>query len=393
MRARPRVLHVIGSLDIGGAEKQIVEIVRGLAGRFEFHVGLLSSGGPLEPLVRAEGAEIHPLASRGAASPAHRLWRAARARSRLRSLLRGLDPDIIHSWLFEGSFLAALSRWPAHVPPLIVSRRSLVGWIARHPSYYPLARWTNGQADILLANAEAVRADVIRKERVESGRVQVIYNGVDTSVYTPGPADEKLRREAGLPEGLPVVGMVANIHTYKGHGEVVEAVAALRDEGFRCALLFVGRDGDATVRLRERIDALGLENVVFAGARGDVPRMLRLMDVFVSASHEEGFSNSILEAMSSGRAIVTTSVGGSVEQIENGANGFVVPPHSPVSLAAAVARLLGDPSMREALGTAARKTAIGKFGLERVLEETAALYERLAPQSRGSGNSAGASGP
>lgn len=377
MRARPRVLHIIGSLDIGGAERQIVEIVRGLAGRFEFHVGLLSSGGLLEPLVHAVGAEIHPLASRGAAGPARRVWRATRARSRLRSLLRGLDPDIIHSWLFEGSLFAAASRWPSRTPPLIVSRRSLVEWIARHRGYYPLARWTNRQADLLLANSEAVRMDVMRKEGVGGGRVELIYNGVDTSVYTPGPPYEDLRRELGLPAGLLVVGMVANLNAYKGHAEVVEAAAALRVEGKRLALLFVGRDGDAAEPLRQQVERLKLENVVFAGSRGEVPRILRLMDVFVSASHEEGLSNSILEAMAAGRAIVATGVGGTVEQIEDGVTGLIVPPRDPVALAAAVGRLLGDPALRERFGAAAREEATRRFSIPAMLASVEAVYLRL----------------
>lgn len=377
-RPRPRILHVIGSLDVGGAERQIVEIVRGLAARFEFHIGLLSPGGPLEPLVSAAEAKIHPLASRrGEMGPSRRLWRAARAQSRLRALIRDLDPDIVHSWLFEGALLAAASRWPSRTPPLIVSRRSLVEWIARHRGYYPLARWTNRQADLLLANSEAVRTDVMRKEGVAAERIALIYNGVDTSAYSPGPPDENLRRELGLPAGLPVVGMVANLNVYKGHRELVEAAAALRGKGKPLALLFVGRDGDAAVPLRGQVDLLKLENVVFAGPRGDIPRMLRLMDIFVSASHEEGFSNSILEAMATGRAVVTTSAGGSVEQIEDGATGLVVPPRSPAALAAAVESLLADAALREQLGAAAREKAIAKFGRERVLEETAALYERL----------------
>jgi len=375
---RPRVLHVIGSLDVGGAEGQIVEIVRGLAGRFEFHVGLLSSGGPLEPLARAAGAEIHILSSRtGTMRPALRAWRVARAQSRLRALIRRLEPDITHAWLFEMSLLAAVARWPHRATPFIVSRRSLVNWIARYPVYFPLSRWTNRQADLLLANSKAVRAEVMRKEGVEGRRVEVIYNGVDTTAYAPGPPDDGLRHELGLPPGLPVVGMVANLHAYKGHEEVVEAVAALRGEGHPCALLFVGRDGDAAVPLRHLIAERKLPDVVFAGARPDIPRMLRLMDVFVSASHEEGFSNSILEAMSTGRAILATGVGGTVEQIEDGVSGLLVPPHAPIPLLTALRRLAGDPALRQALGAAARETALRKFGLTRAFEETAALYERL----------------
>jgi glycosyltransferase involved in cell wall biosynthesis len=322
--------------------------------------------------------------------------RLVRSVPRFRALLRQIRPQVIHAYLVEMSLVSAAARWPRRTPPLVISKRSLVQWIARDPVYFWLARWFNRQADLLLANSEAVRLDVMRKDGVGGERVEVIYNGVETSVYTPGPPDEDLRRKLGLPAGLPVVGMVANLNAYKGHGEVVEAAAALRAEGKRLALLFVGRDGNAAEALRRQVARLKLENVVFAGSRDDVPRMLRLMDVFVSASHEEGFSNSILEAMSAGRAIVTTSVGGSVEQIKDGATGLVVPPRSPVALAAAVERLLGDAALREQLGSAAREEAVARFGMERVFEETAALYERLlASRSAGSGepgHPAGASG-
>jgi glycosyltransferase involved in cell wall biosynthesis len=284
---------------------------------------------------------------------------------------------VIHAYLVELSLVSAAARWPRRTPPLVISKRSLVRWIARDPVYFWLARWFNRQADLLLANSEAVRLDVMRMDGVEGERVEVIYNGVDTSVYAPGLPDEDLRRELGLPAGLPVVGMVANLNTYKGHGEVVEAAAALRVEGKRLALLFVGRDGNAAEALRQQVERLKLENVVFAGPRGDVPRMLRLMDVFVSASHEEGFSNSILEAMSAGRAIVTTSVGGSVEQIANGATGLVVPPRSPVALAAAVGRLLGDPALSEQLGSAAREEATRHFSNSSMLANVEAVYRRL----------------
>jgi glycosyltransferase involved in cell wall biosynthesis len=383
-KGRPRILVAIGSLDVGGAEGQIVELVRGLAGRFEFHIALASAGGPLEAPARSAGATIHILRVPGfgaGTGPVSRVIRALRMRGRLRTLLRELAPSLIHSWLFEASFVAAAARWPGRKPPLIVSRRSLVEWVARNRLYFLVARWTNGQADLMLANSEAVRRDVMRKEGVKAERVELIYNGVDTSVYTPGPPDEDLRRELGLPPGVPVVGMVANLHTYKGHVQIVEVAATLRAEGRSCALLFVGRDADAAAAVRRAVTHARLENVVFTGARPDVSEMLRLMDVFVSASHEEGFSNSILEAMASGRAIVATSVGGTPEQIEDGVTGFVVPPRDPVALSAAVGRLLGDSALRRRFGEAARKKAVERFGRERLFEEMAALYTAWTARS------------
>lgn len=376
-----RVLIAIGSMNVGGTEGQILEVCRSLGGgRFQFDVVTTEDEGQLLEALERTGARVHSLGFRRrhvAEGRVEQALRLVRSVPRFRALLRQIRPQVIHAYLVEMSLVSAAARWPRRTPPLVISKRSLVRWIARDPVYFWLARWFNRQADLLLANSEAVRLDVMRMDGVEGERVEVIYNGVDTSVYAPGPPDEDLRRELGLPAGLPVVGMVANLNTYKGHGEVVEAAAALRVEGKRLALLFVGRDGNAAEALRQQVERLKLENVVFAGPRGDVPRMLRLMDVFVSASHEEGFSNSILEAMSAGRAIVTTSVGGSVEQIANGATGLVVPPRSPVALAAAVGRLLGDPALSVQLGSAAREEATRHFSNSSMLANVEAVYRRM----------------
>jgi glycosyltransferase involved in cell wall biosynthesis len=295
----------------------------------------------------------------------------------LRSLLRDLDPDIIHSWLFEMSFLAAASRWPSRTPPLIVSRRNLVEWFARQSIYYPLARWTNRQADILLANSEAVRADVMRKERVGGERIALIYNGVDTDRFHPRERDAGFASALGLPADVPVIGVVANLHLYKGHLDLLDAAARLRVQGFRFVLLFVGREGPASEPVRARAAELDVP-AIWAGPRNDVERLLPLMDVVVSASHEEGFSNSILEAMASGRAIVATAVGGTPEQIVDGQTGRLVPRRDPASLAAALKALLDDPALRGRLGQAARQTAEQKFSLHRLHEEMERLYRDLA---------------
>ncbi len=378
MERRTRVLHVIGSLQVGGAESQLLAIVRGLGDRFEFHVGLLSEGGPLEESVRAAGGRIHPLLPGGAGRrAAPRLWLALRARSRLRSLLRDLAPDIIHAWLFETSFLAAAARWPSRTPRLIVSRRNLLEWFARQSVYLRLSRWTCGRADLLIANSEAVRADVQKKEKVGGERFIVIYNGVDTDRFRQREPAGECAVALGLPAGLPVVGAVANCHFYKGHLELLEAASLLRGQGRRFTLLFIGGEGDASEAIRARAPEVGVP-VIFAGTRHDVERLLPLMTVFVSASHEEGFSNSILEAMACGRAVVATAVGGTPEQIVDAQNGRLVPPRDPASLAVALDGLLADPALRRRLGQAARQTVEQKFSLGRLHEEMGRIYRELA---------------
>lgn len=388
--SRPCVLVAVGRLEVGGAEGQILEVCRALAGEFRFEVVTMGEEGPLAADLRSSGAQVHTLGVGGRGSGrGERLLRLVSAVPRLRSLLSHLHPDVIHAYLAEMSVTAAASRWPRRWPPLILSKRSLVRWIARDPIYFPLARWMNRQADVILVNSDAVRRDTISKEAADPERVRVIYNGVDTERFHPGPPEEALARELDLPAGVPVVGMVANLHRYKGHAELIQATAKLRAEGLRFNVLFVGREGDASEDVRRLIGESGLTGSVrFTGPRPDIPRLLRLLDVFVSASHEEGFSNSILEAMASGRAIVATAVGGTLEQIEDGVTGLVVPPGQPEGFAAALFRLFRQDHLRSRLGAAARETVRQRFSLDQLSKSMAALYRTVIVRTRGSGNRA-----
>lgn len=385
---RPRILIAVGSLEMGGTERQIVDVCRALREEFEFHVVTMQSGGALEPSLLAAGTVVYPLVPGGRAGSGRpvslrRVRRAGAALLRFRRLIRTLRPAIIHAYLFEMSVLTAAARWPAKRPPLFVARRSLVQWIARGRGYLPLARWVNGQADLILANSEAVRRDVAAREGVDPAEICVIYNGVDCDALRPGPADEGLFRELAIVQGIPVVGMVANLHSYKGHEDMIHAAAHLVARGFEFTLLLVGRDEDAAAAIRELIRRKGLANVVLASPRGDVLRLFQVMDVVVSASHEEGFSNSILEAMATGRPVVATAVGGTTEQIVDGVDGLLVPPHEPLALAAAVGRLLESPVLRERLGAAARASVIERHSLHALMKNTRALYQRWSQAAEG----------
>jgi glycosyltransferase involved in cell wall biosynthesis len=385
MESDIRILIAVGSLEIGGSERQIAEICRRLEEReFRIDVMTLSEGGPLAAALTGAAARVHSLGLNGTGSSrGHRFLRLVQAIPRCRSRLRQLEPDLIHAYLPEMSVVAAASRWPRRNPPLIVSKRNLVRWVARDPIYFPIARWINRRADVVLANSRAVRQEVIAKEGARADRLRVIYNGVDAERFRPGPADEALAREFLLPAGVPVIGMVANLHGYKGHADVVEAAAILRGRGQRVMLLFVGRDGDASEDLRRKVRDAGLGDCVrFVGPRRDVPDLLPLFDVFVSASREEGFSNAILEAMAAARAIVGTSVGGTLEQIRDGENGLLVEPEDPANLASALTRMLREPELRLRLGASARQTAIRSFSLEKAADQMASLYREVIRKSR-----------
>jgi glycosyltransferase involved in cell wall biosynthesis len=373
-----RILVAVGSLEVGGAERQIVEIARLLQGpEFEFRVVTTAGGGPLEEPLRRTGAAMQALSPAGSALPASKAQRGRRAvrnALRLREVIRAWRPDVLHAYMTETSAVAAAARWPHRRPFFIFSKRSLVRWIARDRIYYPLVRWTNARCDLILANSNAVRDEAIAKEGAPAERIRVVYNGVDTDLYAPGPRPQALARELGIPEGATVVGMVANLHLYKGHLEVLTALSRIGPPN-GVSILFVGREGNASEAVREAVSRLGMSGrVVFAGARSDIPEVLRLIDVFVSASHEEGLSNSILEAMAAARPIVATTVGGSVEQIVPEVSGLLVPSHDAAAIETALRRMIAEPALRARLGAAARERALEVFSLDRLKRSMADIY-------------------
>jgi glycosyltransferase involved in cell wall biosynthesis len=117
--------------------------------------------------------------------------------------------------------------------------------------------------------------------------------------------------------------------------------------------------------------------VHFLGARNDIPQLLREMDIFVLPSLSEGMSNALLEAMATGLPCVATSVGGNKELVRHRHSGFLVPPASARHLAAAIARLAGEPSMRTRLGAAAREVMCKTFSLRSMIEAHNRLYTRV----------------
>jgi glycosyltransferase involved in cell wall biosynthesis len=130
--------------------------------------------------------------------------------------------------------------------------------------------------------------------------------------------------------------------------------------------------------LRALARELGLDPVVqFLGERRDVPALLAASDIAVHPSHEEGFSNSILEAMTAGLPLVVTAVGGNVEQVIENENGFLFPPRDAAALAAALEKLLADPALRRRMGEASRRRIETEFSIERTVAGTIAFYERL----------------
>jgi glycosyltransferase involved in cell wall biosynthesis len=374
---RLHIFYLIGTLDIGGAEGQLVQLLKGLdRDRFSATVCCLTSAaGPYADDIRQLGIDVYSIGFQGL-----RIFRyphrVAGQLFRLARLIRRERPDIVHGYLFWAYVLGTFAARAARVPRVVSSRRSLGNFKAGKLHYLLLERLSNAMTSLVIANSRAVRADAMRQEKLPPRKVIVIYNGVDSSQFR-ATAPAALVEDLQLQDAEPVVTVVANFIDYKGHGFFFDAWRRVAATVPSAVAILVG-DGPERAKWEGRImaDALG-SSVRFVGSRRDIPAILALTDIVVHPSLEEGFSNAILEAMAAGRPVVATAVGGNTEAIQDGRTGILVPARDSEALAAAILILAREPGRAREMGSAGRERVARHFSVEQMVRSYESVYERL----------------
>lgn len=378
-----RILVIVGSLTIGGCERHLLQVLpRLLRQGFEPTVYVLTEPGELAAeMVRAGVPVIGGLAR----SPSlRRLPVAIRAAAVIRDMVRSirrLRPDIVHSFLPEACVLGGFATLLAGHARLVVSRRSLNDYQHGRPLFRRVESWIMRRACAVLGNSRAI-VDQLRQEGMEEGRLGLIYSGLDLSASPPEQA--ALRQREGISADTFVLAIVANLHPYKGHADLLRALASVKDrlpQPWQLLCVGQGVDGQQE-RLEQYAHQLGIaERVRFTGARNDAADLWRIADVGLLVSHQEGFSLALLEAMSAGLPTVVTNVGGNAEAVIDGGCGTLVPPRDEAALAAAIMAYAGDPDLRARHGAAARERILSLFTLEKTLDGYASLYRGLVRPS------------
>ena len=188
----------------------------------------------------------------------------------------------------------------------------------RHPAWKQLDRIANAWSDVITANSRAVAGDTEARDGYDASRIIVIPNGVDfTGIDEACGHRDEARNRLGLSKTDIAIAMVANLIPYKGHRELIEAFARIAADDHRLKLFLIGEDRGIAGDLIRDARRLGVESrIILMGQRNDVPTLLSAMDVGVMSSHEEGFSNALLEKLAVGLPVVATNVGGNPEALE-----------------------------------------------------------------------------
>ena len=210
----------------------------------------------------------------------------------------------------------------------------------------------------------------IRKYFIPRNRSVVIYNGVDTTHYSIKSAFNKIAQAhevCNLQGNSLVIGTVARLMDEKGHKYIFHCIKNLVDEGINVKHIVVG-DGPKRVEYEALVDHLGIrDRISFVGSQTDVRGYIGLMDIFILASVAvETFSNALLEAMSMGKAVISTNISGANEMIDDGQTGILVKPADAGDLASSI-KSLSDEKRRNKLGTNARQVIVKRFSLDRMI--------------------------
>lgn len=369
-----RVCHLIHELGPGGAEHVLVDLARvASAAGIEMRVlSLMPLGGHRYPvLLRELGVRVDSLELPFRWDP-RGLVRAVR-------LLRADPPDLLHSHMKHADLVAAYAAPRLGVP--MVSTLHLVedevGRVDRFKR--DLGAWARRRrAARTIAVSDAVRRWYLATLLADPATVVTIPNGIPAPEAVPAERRDGLRAEFGVAEGTLMAATVAIFREGKGHDDLLDAVALLKDLPVRFVLAGSGAE---EARLRTRVKAEGLAGrVVFAGFREDVAGVLAAADLVVHPSHADALPTALIHALAAGVPAVATLVGG-IREIVGADAGVLVPAGEPRALAAAVRDLAGDAGRRRQMGEAARDRFVARFEGSAWARRLAVLYGEVLSEA------------
>jgi glycosyltransferase involved in cell wall biosynthesis len=350
-----------------------------------FTVHAITSPGPdLTSLREREGAIVHAVPMSRSISPFRdvvSLWRLCR-------VLRGVRPDVVHAHTPKGGLLGMLAAWICRTPVRIYHLRGLRYDTTSGPKRWMLRsaeRLSCALAHRVIAVSHSVRSRIVEEGVCRGDKVKVLArgsgNGVDAAGrFTPlgEPVRAGTRARHGIPRQALVVGFVGRLVLDKGVAELASAWECLRESHPRLHLVLAGDLDEADPMPAEVIDRLRSDpRVHFVGFDPEMPPLYAAMDVVALPTYREGFPNVALEAAAMALPVVTTSVLGCVDAVQDGVTGTLIPARDPVALANALNRYLTDPGLRAAHGAAARRHVLADFRREAIWEAIAGEYREL----------------
>ena len=361
------ILHLIATLEVGGAEKQLASLVKRIdRTRYNPTVCCLVKGGPFEKEFREAGIRYFVLGKQFKFD--------FTVIFKLISLIRQEKPDILHTWMFTSNSFGRITGIIARVPIIISSEMCIDIWKNRF--HFFLDSLLSYFTARIVCVSEGVKEFYREHTFIPHGKLITIYNGVET-VGETNIVVEKKKKEFGLRHENIVITTIGRMAQQKGIKYLLYAVPKVIENVPEARFLIVG-EGREKEKLENILCNLNIhEYVIMSGLRADVKEILSFTDIFVLPSLFEGLPNVIMEAMAARKPVIATRIHGSDELVVNNETGILVPPRNPGALVDAIINLLNDTERTRRMGIAGRKRVEKYFNVDSMVKKHENLYNEL----------------
>jgi glycosyltransferase involved in cell wall biosynthesis len=384
-----RVLYVNHTSHVSGAERSLLDLLRGLPSDIEPVVA--APAGDLTSRLCREGFQVIPIQGVDASLRLHPVWTSRaiaemmRTAAALRWIARRVGADLVHANSIRAGLLTSLAARLGGPPTVVHLRDRLPEGLASNTTMRILARGSAG----IIANSAWTLAGIDRFGTRATRRV--IHSPVDTERFHPGAGGpDALRAELGIGDAWPVLGVIGQVTPWKGQDDAIRVTALLRRDFPWIHLLLVGSpkfvhaqtryDNRAyEAQLHRLVDELGIgSHVTFLDEREDIPDVLSTLDLSLVPSWNEPFGRVVAESLATGVPVAATMVGGPREVITDGENGLLLPPRQPSTWAAAIGALVADPPRLCAMAEAGPAFARTELSLEQHVRRVREFYRQVA---------------
>ena len=374
MKNKLTIRVVIGTLEVGGTETHLTHILPSLAER-GWNIELIVLTNKVDIIGKFKHANIKVYYPKLYFRPRwgcllYRFFFVCKVMKKKKNV-------IVHFFLPESYILGCIAaKLVGHKGPILMSRRSLNNYQRKRPIIGKIELKIHQYCNLILGNSKAIQQQLIEEEGVPSCRTLVIYNGIDEQKYL-------VRDKAGYREKIGcsadqfIIVCVANFKPYKGHLDLIRGLAQIKNElPYSWKAIFVGKGNKES--LEKEIIKNGLsENISFIENCDDPSPFLFSADLGILPSHEEGFSNALIEMMASGLPVIATAVGGTPEAIVHERNGLLVKPSCPGEIAYSILYLANNEALREKFGKKNHELFLKHYTLKKCVDAYEELYKKL----------------
>lgn len=367
MQGEKKILHLISGLEIGGAETQLLRILPELQKYHESRVCCVRGHGPIGKQLEEKGVPVHYLEFCGLLdlSVIYRFYK----------VIQEFQPDILVTYLIHADLYGRVLGRLFGIKTIVSSKRGLLlqwEWLAFFD------RLTKGLVAHYLVQTEKAKKEWMERLRLPNEKkFTVIPNGIDASQFQIDINKAKKKTSLGIPEDAFVISCVSRLRRKKGHEYLLNAFEQIVKKHKNTTLLLVG-DGEREDELKKQIAGYTSRGAIrFLGNRTDVPEILAITDIFVLPTEGEGMSNAIIEAMTSGKAIITTQLPENQELIDNQKTGILVTVKNTTALTDSLEFLMSNEITRSSLAENAKLTAERKFDSKTIAINLADFYNKI----------------